>query len=301
MKRDTIRGPNTKGGTGLINVEFKLRALKLQWLRKYTQKEGIWKNLFDYWIGRVSGDDKLGWFILNNTKRISPGTPSFYRDVINAFRKSGGSVQIDFSCINETHCTPLWNNSVITVGGTLLDSKILKKYGIINLRHVVKDQHFISFKELSKRCNLRNINAGRILARLRKGIIEQFVKENREGPANHLCKSLYINLEGTQWLISKVSVKNIYCSLISTAFIPPQAQMKWQIKLKTSRKLNWDEIWHKACNIILEHSDKDLWFRLRNRILPTKDKLLKMGKVEDDKCGLCKTEIENSGTSLYLL
>ena len=44
---------------------------------------------------------------------------------------------------------------------------------------------------------------------------------------------------------------------------------------------------------LLDHSDRDLWYKLKHRILPTKDKLFKMNIVTDDKCPLCNTETEN--------
>ena len=107
MKKDTIRGPANMGGVGLINIGLNLRALKLQWLQKYTVQQGKWKTLFDYWIKRTSGVDNLGWFVLNNPQKYSPYTPILYRDVINAFVQSGGRVNCIISCINEALEMPL--------------------------------------------------------------------------------------------------------------------------------------------------------------------------------------------------
>ena len=191
MKRDTIRGPANMGGVGLINIGLKLRALKLQWLQKYTVQQGKWKNLFDYWIKRDSGVDNLGWFVLNNPKKYSPYTPIFYRDVINAFVQSGCRVNCIISCINEALEMPLWNNKVITVDGR----KILKPASLVLLKYVFQNHNFISFQQLANKCNIKNINAGKIMSHLRKHIDSNILCEIREGPANHLSNHLQIKID----------------------------------------------------------------------------------------------------------
>ena len=42
----------------------------------------------------------------------------------------------------------------------------------------------------------------------------------------------------------------------------------------------------------MDHEDRDIWFRLKHRILPTKDKLQKMGITNDKMCLLCKRSEE---------
>ena len=61
LKKDTVTAPREMGGTGLINVQCKLWCLKCNRPANYTSKEGKWKNLFNYWICKASGDDNLGW------------------------------------------------------------------------------------------------------------------------------------------------------------------------------------------------------------------------------------------------
>ena len=92
--------------------------------------------------------------------------------------------------------------------------------------------------------------------------------------------------------ISKITVKDTYINMIEDAYIPSSAESHWQNKLNTQTLFNWKEIWHKACSKILDHDDKDLLYRLINRILPTKDVLYKMKKVHETKCGLCKISKE---------
>ena len=43
---------------------------------------------------------------------------------------------------------------------------------------------------------------------------------------------------------------------------------------------------------ILDFKDKDLWFKLKHRIIPTKDKLKNYGITQENNCPLCKDNIE---------
>ena len=80
----------------------------------------------------------------------------------------------------------MWNNTVITDNTEkVLNSSILRPQGINHLEQVVENNDIISFHKFTDLCNILPINAGRIIAGLRRHIKHDFVKENREGPSNH--------------------------------------------------------------------------------------------------------------------
>ena len=186
---------------------------------------------------------------------------------------------------------PLWNNKAITVDGRTLDSKIFKPASLVLLKDVFQNHNFISFQELANKCNIKHINAGKIMSHLRKHIDSNILSEIREGPANHLSNHLQIKIDTDHedyTDICQISVKTSYRNLFKNAFIRPTSEKRWPQILNINDNLKWDEIWNKACFRILDHDDRDLWFCLRNRILPTKDILHNMGKFKEIKCGLCK-------------
>ena len=294
IKRDTIRGPSNLGGTGLINIAYKLDALKLTWLQKYTKTQRKWKYLFDYWISKANNDKNFNWYVFSNTQLTGSKMPIFYRDLINAFRNTDGRLEPIISCYNEAYEIPLWNNTVITGSNKILDYKLLKSYGILTLKHVMTNGNFFTTSELAIQCNIKPINAGKLIAGLKRHINDDIIRETREGPANHVSNWLIFELQDQDIVsVSDISAKQIYQSKIKKAFIPPAAEEKWPIKLSICKNsLDWNEIWKKANNKSIDYDDKDLWFRLRHRILPTKDFLFKCHMDNDNKCGLCKQEVE---------
>ena len=294
IKRDTIRGPSNLGGTGLINIAYKLDALKLTWLQKYTKTQRKWKYLFDYWISKANNDKNFNWYVFSNTQLTGSKMPIFYRDLINAFRNTDGRLEPIISCYNEAYEIPLWNNTVIIGSNKILDYKLLKSYGILTLKHVMTNGNFFTTSELAIQCNIKPINAGKLIAGLKRHINDDIIRETREGPANHVSNWLIFELQDQDIVsVSDISAKQIYQSKIKKAFIPPAAEEKWPIKLSICKNsLDWNEIWKKANNKSIDYDDKDLWFRLRHRILPTKDFLFKCHMDNDNKCGLCKQEVE---------
>ena len=167
---------------------------------------------------------------------------------------------------------------------------------MLTLKHVMTNGNFFTTSELAIQCNIKPINAGNLIAGLKRHINGDIISETREGPANHVSNWLFFELQDQDIVsVSDISVKQIYQSKIKKAFIPPPpvAEEKWPIKLNICKNsLDWNEIWKKANNKSIDYDDKDLWFRLRHRILPTKEILFKCHMDNDNKCGLCKQEVE---------
>ena len=126
------------------------------------------------------------------SKKKALKTTSFYIDVINAFDKAGGIMDCKHSSVLETREMPLWNNVSVTKDNVTFGSTLLKSFGINRIKHIVKQGKLISFKEIAEMCALRNINAGRMLGRLKHNVDYNLVEEKREGPATPLCNWLVI-------------------------------------------------------------------------------------------------------------
>ena len=204
-------------------------------------------------------------------------------------------MKANVTCRNEALEIPLWDNKIITGSEKVLDSKILKPCGLVILEDVIKKGNLISFQELAVKCNIKAINAGKIMSGLKKKhVCSNFVSETREGPACHVSSMLYLNDFDQECVpLSDMSVKQTYQTMIRKKFIVPVAEKVWPVKLNICpNAVDWGEIWKKTNTKSIDYEDRDLWFRLRHRILPVNDKLQKMNKVDEIKCGICKQEDE---------
>ena len=236
------------GGCGLLDVDSKLMSLKLNWLSRYLSSDGIWKYLFDYWINKASDKDLFGWFIFSNKCNLQNvlSTTPFYIEMIHAFQRAGGQLLCNFSCSLETDQVPSWNNNVITsdIDMVPFDSKLLKSFGIFHLQDVLVNGKLISFQQLAKKYKLRNINAGRLVARFHKHFDASLVNEKRSGPPNHIANWLVIPVDDDDVIpISETKAKSNYVNLIAKKFVPPKAQKVWQTVFNFSGNFDWTAVW----------------------------------------------------------
>ena len=82
--------------------------------------------------------------------------------------------------------------------------------------------------------------------------------------------------------------------MILARFVVPKVQIKWQEILNYHIDVDWTCIWKNGSNnFIMDPEDKDFWYRLKHRCLPTKDFLFKIGKTKDNICPLCNVEPES--------
>ena len=313
IKRNIITSPKEFGGTGLVDIKCKMKCLKLKWLANFCKLSGKWKNLFNYWICRTSRDEKLEWYIFNNNYRDSQQTTDFYRNLITAFREAGGKITPSYSCVHETNNIPLWSNAIVTVNNNPMNSPVLKTAGITVLKDIIVQGEIINYRDLASRYNLRHNITGPLSAKLKRCINMDLVKETRSGPMNHIANwlSIWDPSQEIDIPICNTSVKNIYDKGIVSKFVIPPAQEKWQ-NILCRTQIDWKTVWTNLyCNKLIDSYERDLWFKIKHRILPTKSILYKINITADNICPLCDNEpetvehlfiycIKNQGAWIYV-
>ena len=297
IKRNTIIGPRCSGGCGILDVDSKLKSLKLSWLSRYAHSNGIWKTFFDYWINKASGEAHCGWYIFSDKCKLQlKCTTPFYIETIRAFHEAGGQLISNLSCLLETEKVPLWDNVIVTknVNTMPINSTLLKTLGILHIRDITKDCKLMNFKDFATKCNIKNDVAGKMVTRFAKNVKHSLVREKRSGPPNHMVNWLVIqNDENSCLNVTKTKAKTIYVNLITKKFEVPRVQTEWQTIFNLRCSINWARIWKRDIrNSLLDPQDKDFMYKVRHRILATKDFLLKIGKVNDSVCVLCESEVE---------
>ena len=112
---------------------------------------------------------------------------------------------------------------------------------------------------------------------------------------NHVCNWLVFpdQSDDSKVEIKETSTTSNYARMISNTFIPP-TQNVWQQIFNYARDLDCHLIWKNGLkNDLLDPEGKNFWYKLKHMILPSRDVLHKIGKVDDVKCPLCETEPES--------
>ena len=116
---------------------------------------------------------------------------------------------------------------MVTNDNSTFGGPLLKSVGIHKIKDVVRQGKLISFQEIAQCCAIQNINAGRIVRRLKQHIDYNLFEEKREGPANHICNWLVIK-DNESTPIYKTNAKSNYVNLILNKFSVPRVQTIWQ-------------------------------------------------------------------------
>ena len=165
--------------------------------------------------------------MFNNCKTV-PKTTSFYRDLFIAFRRAGGKIDCAVSSFLESGGMPLFKNTCVTSDGSIVESPVLRNAQLHHLKDVVLGGKLLSFQEIANRCNIRNINAGRIASNLNRHIDHSLVVKARQGSPNHICNWLVIDNDNDSIEISKTTAKSNYRNFVRQKFVTSCSQNKWQ-------------------------------------------------------------------------
>ena len=79
---------------------------------------------------------------------------------------------------------------------------------------------------------------------------------------------------------------------IPNRFVAPRSELSRKVYF-SSEFLDWSQIWSDKKYYVMDGKNRNMWFELKHRILPTKDKLKSWGITQDDACPLCNCEVES--------
>ena len=82
---------STCGGFSVTNIQLKVWALLLQWVKRFLLSPSTWVSFFSFWCGRGFAASPVQ--VLSNPSRFhgSGGLPVFYLSLLSAWRSIGGS------------------------------------------------------------------------------------------------------------------------------------------------------------------------------------------------------------------
>ena len=91
VTRDVIVQPPFSGGFSVVNIQLKVWALLLQWVKRFSLSPSTWVSFFSFWCGQGFAASPVQ--VLSNPSRFpgSGGLPVFYLSLLSAWRSIDGS------------------------------------------------------------------------------------------------------------------------------------------------------------------------------------------------------------------
>ena len=292
IKRNICINPITDGGLGMIDLDCKVRSLKLSWIHKYLNgPQSHWKLLFTYWMNKIGGTSSC--FIYNcNLKDMSyickkNKLPDFYTDLfciwsslkyVNVLKSKNISEQI------------IWNNSNIRFQNEVLLYRKWQTAGIVKVKHVFKNGRWMDPVHLNSFVGNQQLMFNFEFAKIKKAFPSQWIhalRNNNKRADDPKESSLIEIATGDLIDVNTTNVKQYYSLLVGEKQIMPSIIYSWEEVLQVQTEIDWKAILLFKFGKIFDNKLKQFNFKILHKIIPSKANLCKWKLLIDDICNVC--------------
>ena len=276
ISRKTTHKSVKEGGLGLPNLKSFVQALKLTWIRKFSQTNHKWKNIASQNYPFLRQIECFG----PNITTLYNKHNSFWTQVFNAYTTLFYKIYPQNSM--ELLAEPLCFNERIKIGGNTITQNKWFESGVNCIGHFVQDNgEFMRYEEFIQKYNINvnflTYNGCRQALRAYTRSSGLQILDNRNDDTNVCLKKLLACSKGCKQLYDILMKNNER----------PNCCTKWEQKL--NQNINWEKCF---LNVQKTNEVNMKWFQIRiiHRIIGTNIVLKQMGVTTSENCGLCGTE-----------
>ena len=138
IKKDIITKSYDEGGLNMVNLMAYIQALKLTWLRRILNSDGMWQNLL---IHMIKINHLLQFGIEYVEKVLKDIKNNFWKDVLVSWRNMVRKKDNSYADIKleDLLKSPLWYNSQIRINNVHVYYKTWHEKGILYINDLTKD------------------------------------------------------------------------------------------------------------------------------------------------------------------
>ena len=289
IKRKVIVKDMARGGLRMIQVDAFITALKLTWFRRYTlQSDCSWSSLSKIDFNSLFSKGE-NYAELKANEILNP----FWKDTLKSWKHFCKQVEVD--TLEDILNSPLWLNSHLPHSQNMYIKEWYDK-GVRNISDLIdSDGNFYQLEELKTTYNIRGtfLDYHSILRRIPDGW------KNKIQQNSLICQALKHNVERNLYVKllcqDKRGSRRFYNILIGDKN-PTLPIQSWVNSIGNITQEEWNNI-NIQTKKIKEVKLKDFQFKINNHIIVTKSFLLKINKIDDDRCSYCNRDTE---TKLHL-
>ena len=289
IKRNTIIAPINQGGLAMIDVYDIHSAAKCSWIRRmYDITNSKWKITFLYLlnIGKDILNKNLDMKMVNKCKtdfhkqvlsswiKIFCTEPESHIDIINQYLVHNKSLTINRKCIMPSFFKAV--NSDVT-------------YNIRILNILSPQNTFRSLQDFNQ-LNQTNINVleyNALKSCIPKSWKRKFLENDIAAEVKPIEPAIQIN--NTKKVISLITSKELYKTLILQKMKTPTAIESWINLYPFMENYDWKEIYMIPFKYVREPYLQSFQYKIINRILNTNEKLEKWAIKPSNKCNFCQS------------
>ena len=291
IKHSTLIGDYKDGGLKNVDIETKLKALKLTWVRQLCDdNHHPWKIIPLHYLTLPNRDLILHRNFACNQHIIAKLNflPAFYKDLLSHWSEIS---HCEVDCIQVILSESLWYNSFIQINQNAIFFRELCLAGINRVADLFeKDGKLVMFHKL-RQLGLPDTLHFKWM-QLIDAIPEKWkviVKDHPNNSEGLVSKySLYWQTESELCTID-ISCKSRYDKLLKKIQTQPTSIKYWEEKFGSHLdKINWKEIYLLPRSSPIESYTRAFQYKIINNALFLNKKLFKMGLIDSPTCSFCR-------------
>jgi hypothetical protein len=288
IKRNVLIGEYEDGGFKMTDLESYIKSIKMTWVERLINIDGIWKEEI---INKIGIEPPL--FLRSNTKYkdlpFKFPYESLWDEIIETWCEEN---YYEPKTMDEVYNQLLWYNSHIKVGKKVIHWKHWQENNINWLADILmEDEHglrFLTFEELNDgdgRIKIMEYNSLKSsIPHSWKCMIREYNISNQEETEDHKLID--------QLLDQKKPMRYVYQKLVKRKkSLPTTSIEKWNIELNSNLTVEETLNGHKNshwCSV--DSKLRSFSCNFLNRNVPYNKRLEKMGKKDYSHCDRCKGE-----------
>ena len=283
IKHSAMIGSYERGGLKDIDIEKRLKALRLSWVRRlYDDSIHEWKVIPKFYLEKYSQNI----FYPNLKIEVKNNIPKFYKNIIREWEEIAA-------------CEPLTRENVL-IQSIRFNRKILINNNVITYKEasnlfiqnfynengVIMD--WTTFKQKNGMSDQFSFKWRQIIAAIPRGWKDKIRSESELGVVGYAEPEPHLQAISRKLLLKRLSGKEIYTLLLSRIWEKPSSEEKIEQMLGIN-DLNWAKIYILGRRITIDSYSRQFYFKLTHNILFLNKSLKRMNLVESSLCPYCKT------------
>ena len=285
-------GPYEKGGLKSVDIDSKISALQLSWIKRlYDNNNHPWKLIPKYLFKKHFGYEEIFY---PNLEISSPDIiPLFYRNIID---KWCDIASCNLLTADAVYAQRIWNNRYIKINNKPVFNKELANYGV----NYVRDFYDINgtlktwdaFKTL---CNSKNkfyFTWRQIIDSLPIEWKMVIIEDNGNIVSDETYTQHFLRVT-RKLTLDKMSSREFYNIMIAKIFTKPSTEITLQNRLNVE-KIDWSSVYKLSGQITIDSYSRMFSFKLNHNILYLNKALTQMGIKNNTFCSFCNNFDETS-------
>ncbi len=300
IQRNTLIGDIDRGGIGMIDIESKIRAIRVTWV-KHLLGTHTWSSVLEAFLSKLGINIELLLKCNFNSEDVFPcikGIPTFYREVfVNLNRcKSANVNQSKDNIFSEV----IWGNMLFMKNGTCLYEKNWIKSGVIYVKDLIHNDTFIDAQYIMTTLKYK-VNWISEYTKI-KSVMAKKLK------AFDTARAKYVNIKTTVSTynicnkiidIECITCKEVYKWVVNKKFQRPKMERVWCKEFQIEKfQTIWQSIYETKIKYMPIQKIKEFNYKLMTNVLICGNLVCKWNTDVSEKCDVC-SEINTVKHMIY--